>query len=297
MGNLPQHFLHLNLAPKSAISVCTMHPPNVLLATVALLFLIHVTSSLNEEQLRKQLTEIVNLKLVRSVTEIRNWRILVERRAIPYMRDCDEMFQAGHKESGLYIIRPENARKLVAWCHMDGCNGWTVIQHNTHNTELTWSETWTTYKYGFGNLVGDHWLGTEYISLISQQKWYKVRINLVDAGGHHRYAEYDSFVLRNENDEYTLKLGTYEGNAGDSLTSSKAKNMHDNMRFSCKDKDHDRSTKENCADIHGGGWWYDSCFDAQLNRKGGLHWGTLCDENCRSSVIMLKPIHMYCSRV
>nr|XP_056717125.1 fibrinogen-like protein 1-like protein [Euleptes europaea] len=276
-----------------------MHPSNVLLVTVALLFASHVTSSEEATDVvwREHLADVVNIDLVNDTSEILNRFTAVARTAIPYMRDCDEMFQTGHTKSGLYIIRPDNTRKLVVQCYMDGCNGWTLIQQNSFNTEITWSETWTTYKYGFGNLEDDHWLGNEYISLITRQKWYKVRINLVDANGNHKYAEYDSFVLRGEDDGYRLELGTFEGNAGDPLTSSQTKSMHDNMRFSCKDKDFDRSTKQNCADNHGGGWWYDSCYEAQLNRKGGIHWGTLCDENCRKSVIMLKPIHMYCSRV
>lgn len=213
------------------------------------------------------------------------------------MRDCNEMFHAGHTESGVYIIRPEKTRKLVANCYMDGCDGWTVIQQNTHNTKITWSEDWTTYQFGFGNLEADHWLGNEYISFITQQKWYKVRIVLTDPNGHHRYAEYDSFVLRNETDGFRVVLGKYEGNAGDPLTASRTKNMHDNMRFSTKDNDNDRSAKYNCADIHRGGWWYDSCYDAQLNHKGGLYWSTLCDGNCKKSVIMVKPVHMHCHRV
>ncbi|KAF7241727.1 Fibrinogen-like protein 1-like protein [Varanus komodoensis] len=274
-----------------------MYHPSVLFAAI-LLFLIPVTSSLKDEaSLRKQLSEVTNLHLVNNTFAIRNWRQVVERKAIRYMRDCDEMFQTGHTKSGLYIIQPENTRKLVVQCYMDGCNGWTVIQRNIQDTEITWSETWTTYKYGFGNLEGEHWLGNEYISLITEQKWYKVRINLVDASGNHKYAEYDSFALRNEKGNYRLMLGSYEGNAGDALSSSLTKNMHDNMQFSCKDKDNDRSTLENCASVHGGGWWYDSCYDAQLNSKGHIHWSTLCDGDCKKSEILLKPIHMYCNRV
>ncbi|KAL8183117.1 UNVERIFIED_CONTAM: hypothetical protein K2H54_018093, partial [Gekko kuhli] len=126
------------------------------------------------------------------------------------MRDCDEMFQTGHTESGLYIIQPDNTRKLVVQCYMDGCNGWTVIQRNSFDTEITWSETWSTYRYGFGNLEEDHWLGNEYISFITRQKFYKVRISLVDANGDHKYAEYDSFILRNDSQGFLLKLGAYE---------------------------------------------------------------------------------------
>ncbi|XP_060630193.2 fibrinogen-like protein 1-like protein [Anolis sagrei] len=279
-------------------SICTMYSSKILLATLAMLFLSPVTNSVDiDTALRNQLGEVENLRMVKNATDILNWVDIVKRKAIPYMRDCEEMFQAGHTESGLYIIRPENTRKLVVQCYMDGCNGWTVIQHNTHNTEITWSETWTTYKYGFGNLEADHWLGTEYIRFITQQKWYRVRINLVDADGAHKYATYDSFVVDNEDNGYALKLGTYEGNAGDSLSNSRLKNMHDNMKFSCKDQDNDRSTLNNCADVHGGGWWYDNCFNAQLNVKGAIHWSTLCQKDCRKSVILLRPTYMFCNRV
>uniref|UniRef100_A0A7M4DXD9 Fibrinogen C-terminal domain-containing protein n=1 Tax=Crocodylus porosus TaxID=8502 RepID=A0A7M4DXD9_CROPO len=176
-----------------------------------------------------------------------------------FKRDCEELFQTGHTKNGLYIIQPEGSRKLVVQCYMDGCNGWTMIQTNSHNTEITWTEAWTTYKYGFGNLEKDHWLGNEYIHLITKQKLYKVRIDLTNANGVPRYAEYDSFFLADEGDFYKLKLGMYEGNAGDSLSSPMTKNMHDNMRFSAKDRDNDRSSHTNCADVHGGGWWFDSC--------------------------------------
>ncbi|XP_003214965.1 fibrinogen-like protein 1-like protein isoform X2 [Anolis carolinensis] len=275
-----------------------MYSPKILLAMLALLYLSPVTNSVDvEAKVRKQLEEIENIDLVKNATEILNWRDVVQRKAIPYMRDCEEMFQAGHTESGLYIIRPVSTRKLVVQCYMDGCNGWTVIQQNTINTEITWSEDWTTYKYGFGNLEADHWLGTEYIRLITEQKWYKVRINLVDADGAHKYAAYDSFVVDSEENGYALKLGTYEGNAGDSLSNSGLKNIHDNMRFSCRDHDNDRSSLYNCADQHGGGWWYDNCFNAQLNAKGSIHWSTLCQQNCRKSIILLRPVHMFCNRV
>ncbi|CAM4627829.1 unnamed protein product [Lepidochelys olivacea] len=178
---------------------------------------------------------------------------------------------------------------------MDGGTGWTVIQRNSNNTELTWSEAWTTYKYGFGDLEGDRWLGNKFINLITKQKWYKVQINLLDAQGRQKHVEYDSFVMRNEEDFYQLKLGMYEGNAGESLSSSRTRNMHENMRFPAKDTDNDRSSLENCADVSGGGWWSDSCYDVQLNRRGALHWQTSCDS--RKSSMLLKPIHMYCSRV
>ncbi|XP_019409113.1 PREDICTED: fibrinogen-like protein 1-like protein [Crocodylus porosus] len=236
---------------------------NMPLAVFAVLLLICTSSSAEktvEEVWKARLRDVVNLELVENVTAIRNLDDVLSRNVyhFTFKRDCEELFQTGHTKNGLYIIQPEGSRKLVVQCYMDGCNGWTMIQTNSHNTEITWTEAWTTYKYGFGNLEKDHWLGNEYIHLITKQKLYKVRIDLTNANGVPRYAEYDSFFLADEGDFYKLKLGMYEGNAGDSLSSPMTKNMHDNMRFSAKDRDNDRSSHTNCADVHGGGWWFDS---------------------------------------
>ncbi|XP_075465883.1 fibrinogen-like protein 1-like protein [Ascaphus truei] len=249
-----------------------------------------------KEAIKSILSDIINIEMVPNVNKIINLKQL-EQRKVFYTRDCDELFQLGHRKNGLYVIRPEGSPLLVVQCYMYDCNGWTVIQRNSFDTEITWSESWTTYKYGFGNMESDHWLGNKYIHLLTTQKWNKVRIVLEDAQNRTRHAEYDSFLLNDEDEKYRARLGTYQGNAGDSLSSSTLKNIHDNMRFSTHDNDNDRSHNAKCADDFGGGWWYDSCYDAQLNRKNGLHWNTLCDHNCRSSVILIKPVHMYCNRV
>ncbi|KAG8429839.1 hypothetical protein GDO86_019080 [Hymenochirus boettgeri] len=237
---------------------------------------------------------IENIHLVKNVSEILNFHPK-QKMAVVYTRDCDELFQLGHTESGLYVIRPEGSPKLVVQCYMYDCNGWTVIQRNSHNTEITWSTVWTSYKYGFGNIESDHWLGNKYINLLTTQKLNKVRIILTDSNGQTRFAEYDTFHVKEENDQYRLRLGAYSGDAGDSMSSSSLKNLHDNMRFSTHDGDHDRNHNVECADDFGGGWWYDSCYDAQLNRKG-IHWKTHCDHNCKSSLIVIKPVHMRCHR-
>ncbi|CAN2389114.1 Fibrinogen-related domains (FReDs) [Pristimantis euphronides] len=225
-----------------------------------------------------------------------NYNDLRQRRVF-FTRDCEELYLLGHKKSGVYVIRPEGSTYLVVQCYMYDCGGWTVIQRNNFDTVITWSVSWTTYQYGFGNILWNHYLGNHYIQLLTAQKWNKVRFLLVDAQNRTRRADYDNFYLTKEADKYRLRLGTYEGDAGDALSSEDHKNLHDNMRFSTFDDDNDRLANTNCANENGGGWWFDSCYDAHLNNKGRLHWKPLCDHNCRSSLILIRPVQMYCNRV
>ncbi|XP_066433467.1 fibrinogen-like protein 1-like protein [Eleutherodactylus coqui] len=240
---------------------------------------------------------IANLEMINNdVGLILNYNQLRQRNVF-FTRDCEELYLLGHRKNGVYVIQPENSTFVVVECYMHDCGGWTVLQRNSFDTYLTWSAAWTTYEFGYGNILSDHYIGNYYINLLTAQKWNKVRFLLVDSENRTRYADYDSFHLTNAADRYRMRLGTYEGNAGDGLSSSSNKNLHDNMRFSTFDADNDRLYNQNCANEFGGGWWFDSCYDAHLNKKGGLHWKPLCDHNCRSSLILIRPIHMYCNRV
>ncbi|KAM9305727.1 fibrinogen-like protein 1-like protein [Gastrophryne carolinensis] len=260
----------------------------ILAATVAL--------SASEDSKKAKLLGVENYHMIDDITQALNYGEL-KLRKVYFTRDCDELYQLGHRQSGIYVIRPEGSPYLVVQCLMYDCGGWTVIQRNTNNTTITWSETWTAYEYGFGDIEQDHYLGNKYIHLLTTQKWNKVRFLLTDAKNKTSFADYDSFYLTGASDKYRLRLGTYEGDAGDSMASADLKNLHDNMRFSTFDDDNDRRYNYNCADKWGGGWWYDSCYDALLNCNEGLHWGTLCRYNCRRSLILIRPVQMYCSRV
>ncbi|XP_073501814.1 fibrinogen-like protein 1-like protein [Phyllobates terribilis] len=252
----------------------------------------------DEDNDHKQMANplIANIKMIDDVSTIINYKDLRQRKVF-FTRDCDDLYLLGHRQSGVYVIQPAGSAYLVVQCYMYDCGGWTVIQRNSLGTKITWSERWTGYEYGFGNIELDHYLGNHYINLLTEQKWSKVRFLLVDSENRTRTADYDSFYLTNAADKYRLRLGTYEGDAGDSMSSGTHKNLHDNMRFSTHDDDNDRLYNTNCANKHGGGWWYDSCYEAHLNNKGLLHWKTLCNHNCRGSLILIKPVHMYCHRV
>uniref|UniRef100_A0A8C4KJR6 Fibrinogen C-terminal domain-containing protein n=1 Tax=Dromaius novaehollandiae TaxID=8790 RepID=A0A8C4KJR6_DRONO len=201
--------------------------------------------------------------------------------------DCSEIPPGS--PSGIYIIQPAGLHRLVVYCEMNVTNGgWTVIQRNKKDTPITWAESWSTYKYGFGNVRSEYWLGTEYIYQIAKQKVYQVKFVIQDATNTTKFADYNLFSLEDESHGYRLRLGSYTGTAGDAMTSNNPNNMHDNMKFSTKDRDQDTYSK-NCAYSYEGGWWYSACYSVRLNFKGGMTWGSLCTGNCKSSLILIKP--------
>lgn len=86
---------------------------------------------------------------------------------------------------------------------------------------------------GFGNIDGEYWLGLENIFNLGKQGDYRLLVELEDWVGKKVYAEYSSFHLEPESEGYRLRLGTYQGNAGDSLSS------HNGKMFTTLDRDKD----------------------------------------------------------
>ena len=61
------------------------------------------------------------------------------------------------------------------------------------------------------------------------------------------------FSVGDESDKYKLRVGSYSGTAGDSLA------WHNNMAFTTKDRDNDKSDSGNCATKSWtGAWWYNA---------------------------------------
>ncbi|MEQ2276552.1 hypothetical protein XENORESO_014510, partial [Xenotaenia resolanae] len=171
-------------------------------------------------------------------------------------RDCQHVLDSGETTSGIYLLRLQNANRLLqAWCEQSQAQGgWTVIQRRQDGS-VNFFMTWEQYKQGFGNLNGEYWLGLEHLYWLTQQAKYKLRVFLEDWQGRQVFAEYDSFHLEPENDWYRLRLGQYHGNAGDSLS------WHNNKAFTTLDRDKD----SNCAHFQKGGWWYHMCAHSNLN--------------------------------
>ncbi|XP_025059103.1 fibrinogen-like protein 1-like protein isoform X3 [Alligator sinensis] len=210
-------------------------------------------------------------------------------------KDCRAAYRHGKRQSGLYVIRPKNSPFLAVYCEMDD-GGWTVLQRHSAGENEHWSRPWDAYKYGFGHLRGDHWLGNEIMHLLTRQNVFIVRFVFVDSNGHTKHADYHTFKVDSEKNGYALRLGDYSGDAGDALTTVGEAGIHDNMNFSTLDKDHDRRPDTNCAEYYHGGWWYDDCYSALLNSDKGIYWKGLCtaEKPCKSVKIMIRPNPINC---
>lgn len=113
---------------------------------------------------------------------------------------------------------------------------------------------WSDYKYGFGNLATEFWLGLEKIHMITNQGVYELLIEVTDFGLNTATAHYKAFAIGSETEGYDIRLlGTFDGDAGDSLS------YHTAMKFSTPDNDQDTWLDGNCARDHTGGWWYKGC--------------------------------------
>ncbi|KRF98426.1 uncharacterized protein Dwil_GK27934 [Drosophila willistoni] len=135
--------------------------------------------------------------------------------------------------------------------------GWTVIASRS-NVNLNFFRNWTEYTRGFGDLSGDFFIGLDKLHAITKSQTHELYIYLEDFSGVTRFAQYDDFYIENENVLYKMtKLGTYTGDAGDSLKTQK------DHKFSTYDSDND-STNENCALTRLGAWWYSSCTNSNL---------------------------------
>ncbi|KAG7317287.1 hypothetical protein KOW79_019585 [Hemibagrus wyckioides] len=213
-------------------------------------------------------------------------------------KDCQHVLDSGESISGIYLLRPQNSNQLFqAWCDQNRAQGgWTVIQRRLDGS-VNFFRNWDQYKQGFGNLDGEYWLGLENLYWLISQASYKLRVHMEDWQGRQVFAEYDSFYIEPESDWYRLRLGSYQGTAGDSLS------WHSNKAFTTLDRDKD-AYSGNCAHYQKGGWWYHMCAHSNLNgvwyRGGhyrsryqdGVYWAEFHggSYSLKKVTMMIKPI-------
>ncbi|XP_037079124.1 uncharacterized protein LOC119100116 [Pollicipes pollicipes] len=217
---------------------------------------------------------------------------------------CRDFLDRGVNESGIYYLHIHGTTfwYLKVFCDMetDG-GGWTVIQRRDNYAEAdqqSFNQAWEEYKQGFGSPTTAFWLGNENIFMLTNTEDYQLRIELEDFDNEKRYAQYNTFKMHGEDDNYKLEIGGYEGNAGDSMNDPwYGSNLNP---FSTYDRDNDRSSL-NCASMLKGGWWWRSCgrglnglYLADPNdviARQGIVWYRWrgWDYSLKRSVMMIRP--------
>uniref|UniRef100_A0A3Q3FWW9 Tenascin R (restrictin, janusin) n=1 Tax=Labrus bergylta TaxID=56723 RepID=A0A3Q3FWW9_9LABR len=178
-------------------------------------------------------------------------------------QNCAQHLLNGENLSGVYTIyvNRDPSQGVQVYCDMTTDEGGWIVFQRRQNGLTDFSRKWSDYRVGFGNLEDEFWLGLDNIQKIATQGRYELRIDMKD-GQESVYANYDKFSIGDARNLYKLRIGEYNGTAGDSLS------YHQGRPFSTKDRDNDIAVT-NCALSYKGAWWYKNCHRANLNGKYG----------------------------
>ncbi|KAM6150011.1 angiopoietin-2 isoform 2-T2 [Erethizon dorsatum] len=221
-----------------------------------------VTATVNTSALQKQQLDLMetvhNLMTMIATPNSKNPAVAKEEQIV--FRDCAAVLRAGRSTSGVYTLTaPNSTEEIKAYCDMEtGGGGWTVIQRR-ENGSVDFQRTWKEYKVGFGNPAGEHWLGNELVSQLTNLQGYMLRIHLQDWEGSEAYSLYEHFSLASEELKYRIHLKGLTGTAGKISSISQPGND-----FSTKDADNDKCICK-CSQMLTGGWWFDACGPSNLN--------------------------------
>ena len=74
---------------------------------------------------------------------------------------------------------------------------------------------WQNYKLGFGSVNGEHWLGNDELSELTNLNTNNVlRVELETVENEKAYAIYNTFMVQDEAAQYEISVTGYSGTAG-----------------------------------------------------------------------------------
>uniref|UniRef100_A0A8D0Y7Y6 Fibrinogen C-terminal domain-containing protein n=1 Tax=Sus scrofa TaxID=9823 RepID=A0A8D0Y7Y6_PIG len=268
------------------------------------------------DYLSNQVNELMNRVLLLTTEVFRKQLDTFPHRPVQsHGLDCtdikDTIGSVTKTPSGLYIIHPEGSSyPFEVMCDMDyRGGGWTVIQKRIDGV-IDFQRLWCDYLDGFGDLLGEFWLGLKKIFYIVNQKntSFMLYVALESEDDTFAYASYDNFWLEDETRFFKMHLGRYSGNAGDAFRGFCKEDNQNAVPFSTSDVDNDGcrpacflngQSVKSCSQLHNNtGWWFNQCGLSNLNGihnfpgkflATGIRWGTWTKNN---SPVKIKSVSM-----
>lgn len=155
--------------------------------------------------------------------------------------DREELDEAGRDFNKRFCVFPKEGF------------GYTVIQNRgPYGQQENFNRSWLDYRNGFGDLNEEFWFGNEFVHQLTQQDSYELRIEMEDFDGVKVWAEYTTFQIESEIQNYTLIIGGYKGAVNDAML------YHHGQQFSTFDRRNDKTTDPccPCSPGFGSGWWF-----------------------------------------
>ena len=140
--------------------------------------------------------------------------------------------------------------------------GWIVIQRRITNGIVNFTRNWEDYVNGFGDLDGEFWIGLNNIYQLTNQQEVELQLSVWNDSETSITWNYQTFRISGPENNYNLTVGggTGDGDGSDALA------YHNGQYFSTYDRDND-SSSGNCAYRFQGGWWYNNCYQSNLNGR------------------------------
>ncbi|XP_066910370.1 angiopoietin-2-like [Clytia hemisphaerica] len=217
---------------------------------------------------------------------------------VQVFNDCVDWYNVGARTTGVYEITLSNGESKKVRCNMqiDG-GGWLVFQHR-FNGGVDFNNDWDEYKNGFGSVDGEHWLGNQYLNLITTVTKHELYLHAgrFNNGGR-KYSKFDYFEIENENLKYRLKSGANRVGGIESMSENFG------MNFTTNDQDNDKFTGHCSLPFKRGGFWYNACASILFNgvyyktEVSDPYWGLNWRNHWLSSTQSLQWTEMMIRRV
>ncbi|KAL1380334.1 hypothetical protein pipiens_014281 [Culex pipiens pipiens] len=245
------------------------------------------------EDLDKRMQQsITKLQSIAPSTERASFRTSISNRTTPadnrVYGSCQEV-----QTREIVNIRPPKSGlpSFKVLCEQNNWGAWILI-HYRFDGSVNFDRNWSDYRNGFGRLDSEFWLGLEKMHRLTSSDSYELLIVMRRKDGSDSYAHYQRIVVGSSAEKYKLQLsGFYRGSVLDSMASSNG------MAFSTPDADNDQAPDANCAQGYSSGWWFNQCFNANLNGlyspgklDDAMQWNGFGDkEGLLAAEMMIRP--------